>query len=326
MRFALDENGARVFIDCAIREGKYFCPVCHEEVIQRRGSIYAHHFAHFPNMACIDHWHYEEKSRWHVSWQDQFPKENQEIIMQFEGKTHIADVYLPEHKTVIEFQHSPLSLEEFEDRNSFYTKLGNKIVWVFDMREEFQDERIQSLKGSEEKFRYLNPKRLFSNLDIKNQEVTIFFQSEGKEECQDVVLHLVKWISPRGISFFCSERMNKVEFFDIVEDKEKTVSIEINKYSVLYYYNKENPNAMILLNRKTDDRYMFVQNPLEQIQKYHTVYARKENSFGEFPKDSVIVKDWNEPIWKPVWFKSGDKKEEINRNSKTISYTMKRRK
>lgn len=301
MRFALDKEGKRTFIEEASYKEEYFCPICHALMIQRKGMIYAHHFAHSKLHACSDLWHYEEKSLWHSSWQDRFEKEKQEVIMKKDDKTHIADVYLPEYKTVIEFQHSPLSKEEFNDRNSFYTSLGNRVIWVFDMREEFLDSRIQTIHGSKDKFHYLNPRRVFSDYDAKNKGVLLFFQSEGTDDGKDILLNQINWISPKGIYYFCAKRRTIDEFVMVVE--KKAIPLIIEKHSVIYYWNKEKTKAMILINQKTDDEYLFTVNPMEQLEKYNAIYARKENSFGEFKKESERVYDFNEPIWRAVWYK-----------------------
>lgn len=50
------------------------------------------------------------------------------------GELHIADVYLEQSKTVIEFQHSPITAEEFRSRTLFHANNGRRIVWVFDER------------------------------------------------------------------------------------------------------------------------------------------------------------------------------------------------
>ena len=43
---------------------------------------------------------------------------------------------------VIEFQHSPITAEEFNVRNQFYLTYGKKVIWIFDLSEEFEDGRI----------------------------------------------------------------------------------------------------------------------------------------------------------------------------------------
>ena len=54
------------------------------------------------------------------------------MIIEKDGVKHIADIFIPKANTVIEFQHSPISFEDFNERNRFYTDCGYRLVWVFD--------------------------------------------------------------------------------------------------------------------------------------------------------------------------------------------------
>ena len=136
MFFAIDKNGERVHINDVLDDETYFCPSCGEELALKKGSIKLHHFSHKSNSLCNDAWHYD-MSEWHSEWQNKFPKQYQEIVKTFEGETHRADVLIEETKVVIEFQHSPLSFEEFIDRNGFYVELGYTVIWVFDVEEQY---------------------------------------------------------------------------------------------------------------------------------------------------------------------------------------------
>ena len=61
MYIALNSKKQRIHISDALEGDKYYCPVCDEEVIKRKGSINAHHFAHKNNSQCLekDGWHYD---------------------------------------------------------------------------------------------------------------------------------------------------------------------------------------------------------------------------------------------------------------------------
>ena len=85
MYFANDSDGTRVYIYEAESNMKYFCPICGQEVIQRRGSINAHHYAHKANRneLCDDWTH--DMSDWHRDWQSMFPKESREVVIQLNG-------------------------------------------------------------------------------------------------------------------------------------------------------------------------------------------------------------------------------------------------
>lgn len=128
---AKDEHENIVFAENATKEGKYFCPGCNGELILRHGEQKAIHFAHkskcpFPP---------EEKeylSEWHIRMQSYFPPESREYYFDEEGEKHRADVFLEDKNTVIEFQKSPITREEYERRTFFHLNAGRRIIWVFD--------------------------------------------------------------------------------------------------------------------------------------------------------------------------------------------------
>ncbi len=135
MFFALDKNNNRVnaedgvFYDC-------ICPACKKPVRQRRGEINRHHFAHLQKeSSCPFEYNkdYVHMSEWHIRMQEYFPKDSREIIFTDEetGEKHIADVFLKESNTVLEFQYSHISKQEFLDRTNFHLKEHRRIVWLF---------------------------------------------------------------------------------------------------------------------------------------------------------------------------------------------------
>ena len=51
MRFALDKDGKRVYIEQTHVKQDYFCHECGEKLVLKKGEIRMHHFAHpFPAM------------------------------------------------------------------------------------------------------------------------------------------------------------------------------------------------------------------------------------------------------------------------------------
>ena len=174
MYIALNQKKERVHISNAKKEEIYYCPICNEEVITRKGSINSHHFAHKNNSKCLlsDGWHYD-MSDWHYDWQNQFPIENQEVIFKFNNKIHRADVFI--NNTVIEFQHSSISESEFNERNDFYKKLGYKVIWVFDAREKDITHRFSYINDNVE-CSWNNPIKIFNNVNFKDSQLDIYLQ------------------------------------------------------------------------------------------------------------------------------------------------------
>lgn len=132
MEFANDANGVRTPIYRANKNQKYYCPCCGEQMIQKRGSVIKHHFAHKSLENCVSY--YDNKGEWHREMQDLFPEDNREIFNNECGK-HIFDV-LTHNGRIIEFQNSPMSIDEFWKRTGDYVSHTIKhdtprMIWVF---------------------------------------------------------------------------------------------------------------------------------------------------------------------------------------------------
>ena len=140
MYIALNSKKQRIHISESIDGDKYYCPVCNEEVIKRKGTINAHHYAHKNNSHCLekDGWHYD-MSDWHYDWQNQFPVENQEVVFKSDNKIHRADVFIKD--TVLEFQHSPITEEEFNE-------LKTKCKWTWGRQDGHSGYKVTGPNGN----------------------------------------------------------------------------------------------------------------------------------------------------------------------------------
>ncbi len=132
MFYANNTLGQKIHIDDAETGLSYFCPACRGAMIQKRGNINAHHFAHKSGKEC-DPWYAGKLSPWHMKMQRQFDKSAQEIVIWNQAHTeyHVADIVLQtnEEKFVVEFQHSPISQKEFISRTKFYLECGYTVIW-----------------------------------------------------------------------------------------------------------------------------------------------------------------------------------------------------
>ncbi len=106
---------------------KGVCYLCKSNVIAKCGNIKVHHWAHAKNKDCDSWW--EPETPWHRDWKNLFQEEFREVHLfdSFTGEKHRADIHTDSGVT-IEFQHSSLSIQEFEARCNFYKKL----IWVVD--------------------------------------------------------------------------------------------------------------------------------------------------------------------------------------------------
>lgn len=103
------------------------CQLCGAPMIARCGKVISWHWAHKARLGCDPWW--ENETKWHREWKNNFPEEWQEIIHIDEatGEKHIADVKTAS-ELIIEFQHSPMNHEELKSRETFYKEM----IWIVD--------------------------------------------------------------------------------------------------------------------------------------------------------------------------------------------------
>ncbi len=253
MIIALDKNNKRIHIDDTNKNEKYYCQTCGEELCLKKGNIKMHHFSHKFNTNC-DNWHYD-MSEWHSSWQNQFPIENQEVVFEFGGKKHRADVFI--NNTIIEFQHSTLAYEEFEDRNLFYNSLGYKVIWIFDAKEVYESEEIERHLTYKNQYFWTKQFRVFRGLKEITEKVDIYLQEndniwkkipEYKNSIVNIYdtttyahLHHIDWSNGNGLECFISYNENILFDFELV-----------NKYIPIRFMNIQNFNYKNLQLLKSD--------------------------------------------------------------------------
>ena len=186
MFYALDKNDIKVHISETKYDECYFCQKCNQQLKiisehKRLGQTISEHFSHIGKInsqnkdyiPCTDHWHYC-MSEWHCEWQERFPKECRECVVSNGVEKHIADVLI--NNTVIEFQHSRISVEEFRERNEFYTSIGYKVIWVFDLVDYVLSGVIRSERVGGSKWYWRSAPKFFRSLNLKQEKSTILLQ------------------------------------------------------------------------------------------------------------------------------------------------------
>lgn len=218
MLFASDYNNNRVHIDETHSNQEYYCPYCGAPLITKKGDVRQHHFAHKQNRVCSDTWAHSgpsgyDVSSWHNEWQSLFPKENQEVKLVLGDTKHRADVLID--RTVVEFQHSIMSVAAFDNRNNFYFNLGYKVVWLFDLSDLYENGQLAYHSEAEGLvFDWKNPKKAFNSYDIQSGCIDLFFQLGDSEDACIVRVHNV---SPNGFEqFSTSPFISKDDFLNYV--------------------------------------------------------------------------------------------------------------
>lgn len=180
MYIALDKEQKRISISKAVQGDVYFCPVCLEKMFMKTGTEKASHFAHYSKSNCNDSWNGQyDMSDWHYEWQNIFPPENQEVVVQWNDIRHRADILT--ERTVIEFQHSPLSSGKFNDRNVFYSNIGYKVVWLYDMRDEYESSQMSEITPNQ--FLWSKPLPTFRKYTVKSGQIDLFLQIADEDKC-----------------------------------------------------------------------------------------------------------------------------------------------
>lgn len=218
MLFASDYNDNRVHIDETHSNQEYYCPYCGAPLITKKGDVRQHHFAHKQNHVCSDTWAHSgsggyDVSSWHNEWQSLFPKENQEVKLVLGDTKHRADVLID--RTVVEFQHSIMSVAAFDNRNNFYFNLGYKVVWLFDLSDLYENGQLAyHSEGDGLVFGWKNPKKAFNSYDIQSGCIDLFFQlSDSENAC---IVH-VRDVSQGGFEqFSTSPFISKDDFLSYV--------------------------------------------------------------------------------------------------------------
>jgi len=101
------------------KSGEIDCPLCNEKLIAKCGNFNIWHWSHKNNSNCL----YEtNKGKWHIEMQNLFDIKYHEV----KKNNTIADVLL-DSDVCIEFQNSPILLDEILKRNQNY----RITYWVF---------------------------------------------------------------------------------------------------------------------------------------------------------------------------------------------------
>ena len=211
---ANDKNGKGVWIDNTISGDEYFCPTCGEPLIikAKNSEAVRPYFSHKKGTSCTDNWHYD-MSEWHREWQEKFPEQCREVVLENNGIKHRADVLI--NNTVIEFQHSPITHKEILERNNFYLSCGCPVVWVFDAtsptykikNKDKNNHCIDPMKCKEDDLCWNRAKSQFKRIFQKGITVYIQYKTTVSTQQKDYngkefdILLLLKELTPKDFKF-----------------------------------------------------------------------------------------------------------------------------
>jgi hypothetical protein len=226
MQFGVNENGIRIE---PFKGGRSICPLCGNVLIAHCGDINAWHWQHYKVVDC-DSWK-EPETAWHLNWKKRWAANEREVIIEKDGKKHIADVR-NKNGIVIEFQNSPISMSTIAARETFY----GKMFWVINAKNFVEHLNIWSLVTKELKaLEEDNRRSLAADSYFYRTEMEEFRKKIAKKE-RDVKatkdhlatakFHMESYIkTPEQITAAASMTIAKW-------DEIKTAYDEVNYYSI----------------------------------------------------------------------------------------------
>ena len=197
MLTARTKQGVSVAIDDADLKQTYYCPICRQPLIQKRGASVSHHFAHHAARKlvdgttytlCTDQWSYDS-SDWHNEWLLRFPVSMRERVMERGDEKHLADI-ATEHAVIL-FQHSPISEVEYRLRTDFFLSCGMKVNWVFDLSNAVSSGEIAPNDAQPNMYYWPHVRPPFHVLDYKERRVFVFFQLRQPQDAATIALEQV---------------------------------------------------------------------------------------------------------------------------------------
>lgn len=291
MRVANNKLKERVDISKALANEDYYCILCNENMIQKRGYKRCHHFAHKAGGHCEGSKYYD-MSEWHRNWQDRFHVTTREIPLKDGKEKRIADVLV--NGIVIEFQHSNIPFKEFDGRNKFYNRLGYHVIWIFDGNEIFKNGYHGGDISFNDPLKCLKKYQKSDNVDIFIEGTMDYnlFEDEGTYLYHIENIDLKKGISfdtKYTIEYFVSDYRRIIGRRTLVEIFESTNNIE-----QLVAYNPSSGYDVLL------DKYNY-----QRIKEGKKTYGRlrKHKAYGKFYEDKVEIYYPNEPDWIYQWSK-----------------------
>lgn len=220
-----------------------------------------------------------------------------------------------------------MTIEEFRDRNDFFTSLGYKVLWVFDLVDLIKEDKIvqDPYYKNENQFNWGYPKKIFKQMNLENEKCQIYFQlSDGGEEA----LQRVAWsrksfrvfITDKHHCFTLEEFVKKAKtdpsglfYFPPEKPKNELKTIEPHignniAYSTIIDLWKEDTKWLIVRNNRTNVVYNLRYSPQININKHNMVFAHRQSGReyknGElrytFFDNEVPLQDWNQKVWSIV--------------------------
>ncbi|MCC5895136.1 MAG: hypothetical protein JJU16_06695 [Alkalibacterium sp.] len=189
MLVAIDREAKYVIAEETQGAADYYCPSCRDRVYLKKGQIKIAHFSHRKNSLCSTY--SEGESLEHL-------KGKMELFKQIENLNGAVnlEVFIPEirqradilfthnnARIAVEFQCSPISIEEVCARTRGYHSVGIKVLWIAGSKLAITDHltALQRALVSQDD----NNEEYFCHYDIHHSQIS-YYRFADKSSCQRV--------------------------------------------------------------------------------------------------------------------------------------------
>ena len=194
-----------------------YCPLCGGQLVSKCGNTKVHHWAHKNTKECDSWW--ERETQWHRDWKNCFPVEWQEVVHKDQsGEKHIADIKTPDG-LVVEFQHSHITREERDSRETFY----EHIIWVVDgTRRKMDYRKFDSGRKSLTRtpmakvYNVPYPEKILPNDWLDSKEIVILDFNGISNHEHPSKQHLAMFWLPKGESLMRCMQTTKFDMISLV--------------------------------------------------------------------------------------------------------------
>lgn len=135
MILAIDNHGAQITAENAVRGQKYFCPVCNSRLTLKQGRVKAAHFSHLHIIDCMRYLYKRESNEHlelkHVLYLALTPHYQTAMEFYLHEIEQIADLLVNKNRA-LEIQLSQISPELIVGRTKGYASLGIAATWLLD--------------------------------------------------------------------------------------------------------------------------------------------------------------------------------------------------
>jgi hypothetical protein len=242
--------------------------------------------------------HYQE-SPWHRDWEDKFSSfcEIEKTFHEPESKVRKrTDAYCSASETCVEFQHSYINFD-FEERNTFYKKIGLNIIWLYDLS------RANVKKNADADYEILEDNaRGFFRIAEKPENIMrwpVFFQAK------DSHIYRVKKLDRKEVD---SELKSTIRLFrpDAIYTEEEFIEgiKEGNESFWSDDYKEKKSRGLHTISELWSPKfsYMIVQNTLEEKKSKEFLRINRDNNdniFRSYEWNCIQYKfvSWNGKNW-----------------------------